>query len=97
MAHLNLEQAHEYLRHRLAKTNSAQNWTLREIFEVLDIERKGCLSVYDLEKLIVKKRKGGSRNIVEEIEQLIAMFDRKGSGKIKGEDFERFLLPRLEA
>ena len=53
-AHLNLEQAHEYLRQRLAKTRGAQKWSLKEIFDVLDEERNGSLTVFDLEKIIVK-------------------------------------------
>ena len=75
-AHLNLEQAHEYLRQRLTRTRGTQKWTLKEIFDVLDHERKGSLTVFDLEKIIINQRKGGACNIVEEIELLVALFDR---------------------
>ena len=62
----------------MAKTRGAQKWSLKEIFDVLDHERKGSLTVFDLEKIIIKQRKGGARNIVEEIELLVAVFDRSG-------------------
>ena len=52
--------------------------------------------MYDLEKLVIQQRKGGSRNIVEEIELLVAMFDRTGYGKISFIDFQNELIPRLE-
>ena len=54
---------------------------------MLDYDRKGSLTVFDLEKLVVKQRKGGARSIVEEIELLVAMFDRSGYGKITYIDF----------
>ena len=95
-AHLNLEQAHEYLRKRLARTRGAQNWSLKEIYDVLDHERTGSLTVFDLEKIVIKQRKGGARSIVEEIELLVAMFDRSHSSKISFIDFQNELIPRLE-
>lgn len=87
-AHLNLEQAHEYLRQRLARTRGVNNWSLKDIYDALDTERKGALTVYDLEKLVIQQRKGGSRSIVEEIELLIAMYDMAGYGKISFVDFQ---------
>ena len=53
----------------------------------MDHERKGNLTVYDLEKLVMKQKKGGSRSIVEDIELLVAMYDRSGYGKINFVDF----------
>ena len=95
-AHLNLEQAHEYLRQRLARTRGTQKWTLKEIFDVLDHERKGCLTVFDLERIIIDQRKGGAHNIVEEIELLVAIFDRSKQGKITFVDFQNELIPRFQ-
>lgn len=94
-AHLNLEQAHEYLRQRLARARGSNAWSLLEIFEALDSDHKGSLTVYDLEKLVIQQKKGGSRSIVDEIELLIAMFDRTGYGKINFIDFQNELIPRL--
>ena len=51
--------------------------------------------MFDLEKIIIKQRKGGARNIVEEIELLVAVFDRSGQGKISFVDFQNELIPRL--
>ena len=95
-AHLNLEQAHEYLRQRLARSRGANVWSLREIYDCLDSDHKGTLTVYDLEKLVMIQKKGGSRSIVEDIELLIAMYDREGFGKISYVDFQNELIPRLE-
>lgn len=53
LAHLNLEQAHEYLRQRLARIRGSKTWSLQEIYDALDSERKGALTVYDLEKLVI--------------------------------------------
>ena len=84
---MNLEQAHEYLRQRLQRTRGGHSWTLQQIFEALDHERKGSVTVYDLEKLVMNQKKGGSRSIVEDIELLVAMYDRSGYGKINYIDF----------
>ena len=73
----------------------AEGWSLRELFDAIDQERKGTLSVYDLEKLIIQQRKGGSRNIVEETELLVALYDRSGYGKISFVDFQNELIPKL--
>ena len=53
------------------------------------------MSIYDLERLVIKQRKGGSRSIVEEIELLVAMYDRAGYGKISFVDFQNELVPKL--
>ena len=68
---------------------------MKEIFDALDVERKETLTVYDLEKLIIGQKKGGSRTLVEEIELLIAMYDTSGFGKINFVDFQNFMIPRL--
>lgn len=36
-AHLNLEQAHEYIRERFSKTCAKEGWELQEIFEMADV------------------------------------------------------------
>jgi hypothetical protein len=35
-AHLNLEQAHEYLRERFSKRLTIEGWTYEEVFELAD-------------------------------------------------------------
>ena len=57
-AHLNLEQAHEYLRQRLHKLRKAEDWSLEELFRTIDREETGSISVYDLERLIMETKKG---------------------------------------
>ena len=51
------------------------------------MERKGSITIYDLERLIINQKKSGSRSIVEEIELLINMYDRTGFQKICYIDF----------
>ena len=65
------------------------------MFDTVDDNRKGCLTVFDLEKLVMKQKKGGSRTIVDETDLLIAMYDKSGSGKISYVDFQNELIPRL--
>ena len=40
-----------------------------------------------MERLIIKHKKGGSRSIIEEIELVIAMYDKTGYHKITFADF----------
>jgi len=86
-AHLNLEQAHEYLRQRLAKIRLTEAWSVEDLFKIVDRDENGSISVYDLERLIIEHKKGGSRSLVEEIELVIAMYDRTGYHKITFKDF----------
>ena len=95
-AHLNLEQAHEYLRQRFAKVRGQEAWSLNDVFSAADQDLKGSLTVYDLEKLIIEQKRGGSRTLVDEIELLIGMYDRSGYKKINFVDFQNELVPRLE-
>uniref|UniRef100_A0A7S3MHN6 EF-hand domain-containing protein n=1 Tax=Favella ehrenbergii TaxID=182087 RepID=A0A7S3MHN6_9SPIT len=96
-AHLNLEQAQEYLRQRAARTRGQNSWTMQEVFEALDMERKGSITVYDLERLIIEQKRGGSRSLVDEIELLINMYDRTGFHKICYIDFQNELIPHLQS
>ena len=66
------------------------------LFDALDITKKGSLTSYDMEKLIIEQRKSGSRTIVDEIDLLVAMYDRGCYGKINFADFEYGLTPRLQ-
>jgi len=42
----------------------------------------------------MQQKKGGSRNIVEETEILIALYDRSGYGKISFVDFQNELVAK---
>ena len=81
-AHLNLEQAHEYLRQRMDRSRNTNQWSLEEIFEALDGENKCSITVYDLEKMIMQMKKSGSRSLLDDIELLINLYDRTGYRKI---------------
>ena len=74
----------------------AESWTISMLFDALDKNQKGNLSSYDLEKLVIEQRKSGSRTIVDEIDLLVAMYDRSVYGNINYADFEYGLTPRLQ-
>jgi Ca2+-binding EF-hand superfamily protein len=64
------------------------NWTTEMLFDVLDRDRKGWVSVYDIEKLVISNRRCNSATLVADIELVIAMFDRSGqSRRILLQDF----------
>ena len=87
-AHLNLEQAHEYIRERFSKTLQNEGWRLEDIFELVDSQQKNTISIYDLEKLIIEHKKCGSRTLMEEVELLMQMYDRGGANRINFFDFK---------
>ena len=66
------------------------------LFDALDQTKKGSLTSYDIEKLVIEQRKSGSRTIVDEIDLLVAMYDRSCYGKINFADFEYGITPRLQ-
>ena len=70
-AHLNLEQAHEYLRQRITKVCNVEAWDLKELFDVADCQSKGSVSIYDLERLIIEHKKCGSRSLIDDIELIM--------------------------
>ena len=94
-AHLNVEQAHEYLRERFTKKCALENWRLEELFEVADSQNTNALSVYDIEKLIIEHRKCGSKSLMDDVELLFAMYDRSGHCKINYFDFKDQLVPLI--
>lgn len=51
-AHLDLEQSHEYMRQSLARKMQEQNWTIGELFEAADQDKKGYLAVRDFEQIL---------------------------------------------
>lgn len=87
-AHLNLEQAHEYIRERFSKTLQNEGWRLEDIFELVDNQQKNTISIYDIEKLIIEHKKCGSRTLMEEVELLMQMYDRGGANRINFFDFK---------
>lgn len=91
-AHLNVEQAHEYMRARFQKTIQTEGWSLNEIFRMLDHENKSYLSVYDLEGLLMTLRK--SNQAMEDVELLMFMYDRKEDRRITYLEFIDELTPK---
>ena len=51
-AHLDLEQSHEYMRQSLSRKMQEQNWTIGELFEAADLDKKGYLAVRDFEHIL---------------------------------------------
>ncbi len=56
------------------------------MFKLIDFENKGWISVYDLERLLINHKRGGSRSLVSDIELLVALYARENK-KIKLVDF----------
>jgi Ca2+-binding EF-hand superfamily protein len=92
-AHLNVEQAHEYLRERFTKKVAAEGWQLEDIFSA--VNDANTLSIYDIERLIIEYKKSGSRTLIEDVELLFAMYDKSGSGRINLFDFRDQLVPLI--
>ena len=90
------ESAHEYLRQRLLKIRQSDEISLEDIFRIVDRDETGTISSYDLERLLIEHKKGGSRSIVEEVELLMAMYDLTGYHKITFGDFSAQLVPKIE-
>jgi len=87
-AHLNVEQAHEYIRERFSKKVDTEGWRLEEMFEAVDTQGSNRLSIYDVEKLIINYKKSGSRTLIEDVELLFAMYDKQKVGRINFFDFK---------
>ena len=66
------------------------------MFAALDTEKKGNITIYDLERLIMNQKKSGSRSLIDDIELLVNMYDRSGYRKINFADFQKELIPRLK-
>jgi len=67
---------------------------MKEVFEALDSERKGGLTVYDLERLIFPHSSPSS--LISDIELLINVYDRSNLRRICYIDFQNELIPRLQ-
>lgn len=94
-AHLNVEQAHEFIRERFSKKAAAEGWSMDDLFEAVDTQSKNQLSIYDVEKLIIDYKKSGSRTLIEDVELLFAMYDKRGAGRINFFDFKDQLVPLI--
>ena len=90
------EAAHEYLRQRLLKFRQTDETSLEDLFRTVDRDGAGSISSYDLERILIEHKKGGSRSIVEEVELLMAMYDLTGYHKITFGDFSAQLVPKIE-
>jgi Ca2+-binding EF-hand superfamily protein len=86
-AHLSLAQAQEYIKIRLNRQMNAEGWSAEDIYAAIDIEQKGWISIYDLEKLLINHKRGGSRSLVSDIELLIALYDKTQNKHIRLNDF----------
>ena len=69
------------------KKADTEGWKIEELFESVDTHGKNQLSIYDVEKLIIDYKKSGSRTLIEDVELLFAMYDKRASGRINFFDF----------
>jgi len=66
----------------------SENWCVEDIFSAIDTEQKGWISLYDLEKLLINHKRGGSRSLVSDIELLISFYDKSKNKQIRLFDFK---------
>ena len=84
------------MRMRIHKLRKMEGWSLEELFKTVDKEETGSISVFDLERLIMETKKGqASTGLVQEIELIIAMYDKTGFHKITFADFSDQLTPKI--
>lgn len=57
------------------------------MFNALDMDRKGNINAYDIERLLAEFKQVCSRSTFDEIELLINIYDRTDSRKICFVDF----------
>ena len=69
--------------------------SLEDLFRTVDRDENGTISIYDLERILIEHKKGGSRSIVEEVELLMTMYDLTGYHKITFADFTAQLVPKI--
>ena len=79
-AHLDLEQSREYLRQKLSAKMDQKTWSEADLFEAVDQDGKGYLTIRDFEA--VMKKLGH-----KELEELVAMYDTVGNRKVTFQDF----------
>tara|TARA_B110000285_G_C14975965_1_gene538982 strand:- start:65 stop:388 length:324 start_codon:yes stop_codon:yes gene_type:complete len=83
-AHLDLEQSHEYLRQNLKRKMKEQSWIMLDIFNAMDQEAKGYISILDFQTIL-----GQRVNTTQDIEYLLRMYDRVGDRRITFDNFSR--------
>ncbi len=72
-AHLSLIDAQRYIKQRFQKKLGPV--TSKHIFEYLDRDRKGWVSVFDIEKFLIKY---STRAFVQDIELLVELYGHNG-------------------
>lgn len=55
---------------------NSEGWNADDIFEAIDTDRKGWISIYDIEKLLINHKRCGSRSLVSDVELLILLYDK---------------------
>ena len=75
---------------------NTEKWCAEDIFKAVDTEDKGWISLYDLEKLLINHKRGGSRSLVSDIELLIAFYDKSGNKQIRLFDFKQEIQPQMQ-
>ena len=54
-SHLDIEQSHDYLRQALCRKINQNAWSIGDLFEAADKEKKGFLSVGDFEWVLMQQ------------------------------------------
>lgn len=91
-AHISIEKGHEYLRAKL-KTQ-LDSFTLNDMFQILDKQSKGYLSVFDLEDVLIDLKRSKSSDLHNDVELLLFKYDKSGDRRITYLEFLDELTPR---
>ena len=68
---------------------NSEGWSAEDIFGAIDTDRKGWISIYDLEKLLINHKRCGSRSLVSDVELLISFYDMSNCKQIRLHDFKQ--------
>jgi Ca2+-binding EF-hand superfamily protein len=75
----------------------SEGWSAEDIFGAIDTDRKGWISIYDLEKLLINHKRCGSRSLVSDVELLITFYDKSNCKQIRLYDFKEQIIPQMSS
>lgn len=75
---------------------NSEGWSAEDIFGAIDTDRKGWISTFDLEKLLINHKRCGSRSLVSDVELLISFYDMSNCKQIRLHDFKQQIRPQTQ-
>jgi len=68
-----------------------------KLFSVLDKDKKGYLSIFDIESFLIENRKGRQTDVVQDAEFILAKFDKNSDRRVTYLEFVEELTPKKAA